>query len=118
MIKGIETNGVASLAIPLTVKRPTTAIAPLARPAAAITQVQHSRKSAIEVGAAISRVNMVFQVTETSLRFFVDDSSGSIVVQIINQETGEVLREIPQEKVEQLTEYFGKMIGLLIDKEA
>ncbi len=70
-----------------------------------------------KVEDAILKINEIFQTSHTSLRFLVDSSTGNLVVQVINQETGELLRQIPQETVNRFTDHFGKMIGMIIDKE-
>jgi flagellar protein FlaG len=90
------------------------------RTAVDITQIQLSESTSstsAKIEDAILKINDIFQISHTSLRFLVDSSTGNLVVQVVNQETGELLRQIPQETVNRFTDYFGKMIGVIIDKE-
>lgn len=91
------------------------------RTAVDITQIQLSESkpdTSSKIEDAILKINDIFQTPHTSLHFLVDSSTGGLVVQVVNQETGELLRQIPQETVIRFTDGFGKMIGVIIDKEA
>jgi uncharacterized FlaG/YvyC family protein len=90
------------------------------RTAVDITQIQLSESTSstsAKIEDAILKINDIFQISYTSLRFLVDSSTGNLVVQVVNQETGELLRQIPQETVSRFTDYFSKTIGVIIDKE-
>ena len=120
MLGEIEKNGIYGLSIPLNVPpskaaKNTESI----KTAIDINSIQISDSisgTSAKVEDAILKINEIFQTSHTSLRFLVDSSTGNLVVQVINQETGELLRQIPQETVNRFTDYFGKMIGVIIDK--
>jgi len=49
-------------------------------------------------------------------RFKVHKPTNDIIVQIIDSQTGEVIREFPPEKILNMVTEFLKMSGLIIDK--
>ena len=121
MLGEIQKSNTYDLSIPLNVTSFRAANnSDTVRTAVDITQTQLSESkpnTSAKIEDAILKINDIFQISHTSLRFLVDSSTGSLVVQVVNQETGELLRQIPQETVNRFTDYFGKMIGVIIDKE-
>ena len=121
MLGEIQKNSAYDLSIPLNATPFRTANnSDTVRTAVDITQIQlpeSKTNTSPKIEDAILKINDIFQISHTSLRFLVDSSTGSLVVQVVNQETGELLRQIPQETVNRFTDYFGKMIGVIIDKE-
>ena len=55
--------------------------------------------------AAVEELNEYAQKVGRSLQFSVDDASGKTVIKVMDSETGEVVRQIPPEKVVALMEY-------------
>lgn len=53
----------------------------------------------------------------TQLQFSVDDKTESIVIQITDRDSGEVVRQIPAEEVLDLKSRLEKLLGLLIDEK-
>ena len=53
----------------------------------------------------------------TQLQFSVDDKTESIVIQITDRKSGEVVRQIPAEEMLELKSKLEKLLGLLIDKK-
>jgi flagellar protein FlaG len=64
-------------------------------------------KSAAETG------NSLFQATNRSLQFQVDDSSKVVVVKVVDTESGKVIRQIPSEE---MLSYIDRMKKLNGDK--
>ena len=52
------------------------------------------------------------------LRFEIKDSSGQIIVEVIDGKTGEVLRTIPNSSVLNLQKHLGSETGLLVDSQS
>ena len=50
--------------------------------------------------ALTARLNVVSQAIGRDLRFKVDMNNGESVIQVLDRETGEIIREIPPEKAE------------------
>lgn len=50
-----------------------------------------------QVEAAVSRMNEYIQNTQRDLRFSIDEDSGETVVKVLDRQTEEVIRQIPDE---------------------
>ena len=70
------------------------------------------------VEAAASSIQEFVQSIRRNLNFDVDDSSGRVVVQVTDTESGEVIRQIPSEDALKLAESLSEMRSLLFKAEA
>jgi flagellar protein FlaG len=52
----------------------------------------------LKVDAAVEQINAALQDARRDLRFNVDDELGRVIVQVVQQSTGEVVRQIPSEE--------------------
>ena len=55
--------------------------------------------------------------TETQLQFEVSESTGRVIVRVIDKESGETIREIPPEELHRFAERANELRGLLFDAE-
>lgn len=53
-----------------------------------------------------------------SLRFSRDEETGATVIRVVEQETGEVLKQIPREALLRLSAALGKLQGSLFERSA
>ncbi|MGC8971940.1 MAG: flagellar protein FlaG [bacterium] len=58
-----------------------------------------------------------FELIDMHFRFKIHKPTNEIIVQIIDSQTGEVIREFPPEKILNMVSEFLKMSGLIIDKK-
>ncbi|MBO8142018.1 MAG: flagellar protein FlaG [Firmicutes bacterium] len=63
-------------------------------------------------------LNRTFEAVDKQLRFLVHEETERVYVRVIDRESGEVIREIPPEKLLDLIGRIQEMIGLLIDEWA
>ncbi|MGQ7818037.1 flagellar protein FlaG [Metapseudomonas furukawaii] len=70
------------------------------------------------IAAAASSIQEFVQSIRRNLNFDVDDSSGRVVVQVTDSESGEVIRQIPSEDALKLAESLSEMRSLLFKAEA
>ena len=70
------------------------------------------RVSAEKIAEAIQHFVSTMDV---KLNFEVHDDTGTVMVRVINQESGEVIREIPPSQVLDLAAKIDKMVGALFD---
>ncbi|HEY8417197.1 MAG TPA: flagellar protein FlaG [Limnochordales bacterium] len=63
-------------------------------------------------------LNRTLEAVDKRLKFLVHEETDRIYVKVIDEETGEVIREIPPEKILDLVGHIQKLIGLLIDEWA
>ena len=67
---------------------------------------------------AVNNVNKTFETFNKGLHFRVDSDSKRLVVQIVNHETDEIIKEIPSQDVLDLEARLKALVGLVLDKKA
>jgi flagellar protein FlaG len=65
----------------------------------------------------IDRLNLMLELTWYDLRFRIHEATHEIMVQVVNRDTGEVVREIPPEKILDMWAEMKRLIGMLMDKK-
>lgn len=83
----------------------------------AVTQAAKS-PSLSEVNKAVSEINKMVQSSSQNLEFSVDSDAEELVVKVIDQQTKEVLRQIPSVEALEIAKSLDKLQGLLIKQEA
>ena len=74
--------------------------------------------SANNLSAAVDELNDEMSSRDVSLRFRVDQDSEDVIVSVVDQESDEVIREIPPEEVVRMRERIKEMAGLLLEETA
>lgn len=72
-----------------------------------------SEKSVID---AIEKANKAIIGTRTQMEFSIHEKTKEIMVKVIDSETKEVIREIPQEKILDMVAKMWEMAGILVDE--
>ncbi len=67
---------------------------------------------------ALTELNQKLDAWNTNLRFEIDDDTSRVVVQVVDAETGEVVRQIPSEEVMHMSKMLGKLHDLSFHSEA
>jgi flagellar protein FlaG len=68
---------------------------------------------------AIKSINeFVSPVASNSIQFSIDDDTGRTIVKVIDKETDEVIRQIPNEEVIAISKALDKLQGLLVKQTA
>ena len=75
---------------------------------------KEKEQMAFEIADAM---NQVVKALNTRLTFQVDESTGRLIVKVIDSETGEVRRQIPPEDMLRLVEKMKSMVGMLFNQE-
>ena len=70
-----------------------------------------------EVEQAAEKLNRLMGLVERRLKFEIHDKSHRVMVKIIDEKSGEILREVPPKKILDMLSSFDEYIGLLIDKK-
>lgn len=70
-----------------------------------------------EVEQAAEKMNRLMGLFNKKLQFEVNEKSDRIVVKIIDQDSGEILSEIPPARVMEMLESVQDSVGLLVDKK-
>ncbi|EGV27943.1 flagellar protein FlaG protein [Thiorhodococcus drewsii AZ1] len=71
-----------------------------------------------QVTDAVERINEMMQNGKQSLKFQLDDDSGRMVIQVMDAQTDEVIRQIPSEETLKFAEYVDGLVGLIFNKKA
>jgi len=74
--------------------------------------------SEAEVIRAIEQANEAFRIVNTRFEFSIHEGTKEIMVKIIDEETEEVIREIPPEKILDLIAKIWELAGILVDERA
>lgn len=69
-----------------------------------------------EVEKVTDKLNRLMGIIDKRLEFRVDEKSQRVVVKIIDQQSGEVLNEIPSKQAMDMLDSFSDMVGLMVDK--
>jgi len=78
----------------------------------AISVPGHADSRAVD--EAVKSANAAVRQMNTNLTFQTDDSSGRLVVRVIDSETQKVLRQMPSEEMLSLSKAIDRMRGLMI----
>ena len=71
-----------------------------------------------QVTKAVQDINKTIQATHQGLEFSVDNGSHEVVVKLIDQQTKQVLRQIPTQEALEIAKSLDKLQGLLIKQTA
>ena len=87
------------------------------------TQSEQAQKSSVSdpgnpVEDALSKVNESMQAWATGIRFEMDEDTESMVVKLVNNETGDVIRQVPSEAMLKVAKMIIQMQGGGIDTQA
>ena len=89
-----------------------------AEPQSAERQPQEKEPLKVDLATAEKIAEAIQQFVrsmDVKLNFQIHEGTGNIMVRVINEETGEVIREIPPSQVLDLAARIDKMIGALFD---
>ncbi|MFZ6744165.1 flagellar protein FlaG [Undibacterium sp. JH2W] len=101
------TPQIAQSAAPLQTSNPVTA-----------TGQSPKAASADDVNKAVAEINKSLQLSSQNLEFSVDNDAKEVVVKIVDQQTKQVIRQIPTEEALEIAKSLDKLQGLLIKQTA
>lgn len=89
------------------------ALAAIDKAASARVATQEIVETTAAIEEAISRVNAEFEQSDVALKFVMDDVIQRPIVSVIDQESGELLRQLPSEEVLRAARNIESMKGIL-----
>jgi flagellar protein FlaG len=93
--------------------------APKAAPAAAAGPAGTPEPSAAAVGAAVRNINQTMRALSQGLEFSIDDGDARrVIVKVVDQQTKEVIRQIPSAEALEIAKALDRVQGLLIRQKA
>ena len=72
-------------------------------------------KTVEDIKAAVQTLNSTMKKIPTTLQFSVDSASNRVIVQVTNNDTGEVVRTLPGEAVLKIAQNLESLKGILFD---
>jgi len=82
-----------------------------------VEQVEGDKKNAEqEVSKAIETVELMMDLRSRSVQFVKDEASGSEVIKVVDDNTGEVIRQMPTEELLGFMRNLTKMLGNFLDE--
>jgi len=85
------------------------------QPATTAASPAPARADVRDVKQGVQELNEGFKSLNIHLQFSIDDKTDSVVVKLIDSDTGEVLRQIPPEEILRLRAYYKEQQGFLIN---
>lgn len=79
---------------------------------------QDTKLSPRELSEIVQKANKALEVSQSSLKFQVDPDNGQTVVQVIDQDTQQVIKQIPSVEMLKLAKELEKMQGVLMSQKA
>lgn len=71
-----------------------------------------------DVNSAVDKANKVLFKNNTHLQFRIHEKTNEVMVKIVDDVSGEVLKEIPPEKMLDLVAKLWEIAGIIVDKKA
>lgn len=72
----------------------------------------------IDFNEVVNNVNEFIHTLKTNLSFRYDEERQSTIITVKNEETGEVIRQIPPEEMIRLARTMKAMVGIIFNQEA
>lgn len=66
----------------------------------------------------VGKANELVMIFDKSVKFVVDDKSGKKYIDIIDNNTNEVIKQIPPENIRKFIDAVSNMLGIIVDKKA
>lgn len=82
-----------------------------------LDQAEESAQASAENQAVIVEFAKDFGVIDRRVVFQVSPETGDLTIQVVDRETGDVVRQIPPEEVVAFAQRFREMLGILIDEK-
>ena len=78
---------------------------------------EQAELSVSEVLEVVQKANAALTSNQSNLKFLVDSDNGKPIVQIVDRETQEVLKQIPSVEMLKIAKAIEKMQGVLMSRE-
>lgn len=72
----------------------------------------------VQVETAVRQVNAALEIRSIGIQFEIDKDTDKVIVKVIDRNSGEVIRQVPNEEVVRIAKVMGEMSGLLVDSAA
>jgi flagellar protein FlaG len=66
----------------------------------------------------VEKLNREYKTRNVALDFFIDEETDTMVIKVVDQDTDEVIRQVPPDEVLAIKRNIRSMIGTLFDSQA
>ena len=88
------------------------------RPIENSNSLNEKENSEVKVKNAVSKINKVLEGEGTHLQYEKHDVLNQMIIRVIDDNTNEVINEIPSKKILDMVAKMCEMAGILVDKKA
>ncbi|MDP3616414.1 MAG: flagellar protein FlaG [Rhodoferax sp.] len=85
--------------------------------AAADREKKTVEASSTQVSSAVAEINQSLQLASIGVQFEFDKEANTMVTQVIDIESGQLIRQMPSEEVVRISKALGKLQGLLVSQK-
>ena len=82
-----------------------------------LEESQNSNPGSEQIEEAVTRLQNIFQDVEPRIELSVDKELKQIIVRVFDQESGDLIRQIPSEEILKLDRFFADQSGLFVEEE-
>ena len=79
---------------------------------------KQSVSSQAELEKALSDVQIMMELRDRSVNFILDEESGAEIVRVVDEKSGDVIRQMPSEELLTFMRNLTRMLGTFVSKEA
>ena len=90
----------------------------ISRPAENNNSLNGKENSEIEIKNAVSKINKVLEGEGTHLQYEKHEVLNQMIIKVIDDNTNEVIKEIPSKKILDMVAKMCELAGILVDKKA
>jgi flagellar protein FlaG len=82
-----------------------------------LEESQNSKPGSEQIEEAVSRLQNTFQDVEPRIELSVDKELNQVIVRVFDEESGDLIRQIPSEEILKLDRFFADQSGLFVEEE-
>ncbi|MCB2294284.1 flagellar protein FlaG [Clostridium algoriphilum] len=90
----------------------------VSKPTESNNPVDEKENSEIEIKNAVSKINKILEGEGTHLLYEKHDVLNQMIIRVVDNNTNEVIEEIPSKKILDMVAKMCKMAGILVNKKA
>lgn len=90
---------------------------PVQQPSPVMTPAAVQQPDPAQLNQALQSINKALQSSSSNIEFTVDDDTERTVVKIVDQQTGDVIRQMPSAEALEIAKALDRAAGKLIDHE-
>ena len=75
-------------------------------------------ETAQQVTQAVERINEIMQSGRNTLKFELNEDAGQMVIQVLDAQSEELIRQIPSEETLKFAEYVEGLVGIIFNDKA